>query len=61
MDGARADDYEKPAVLVAALDNLNRLIAALQNGFSRLGRLGDLALKKIWRRERVVAADAPIF
>jgi hypothetical protein len=60
VDRAGADDYEKPAVLVTALNDFDCLIAALQDGVSRLLRLRNLALEEIWGCKRVVTADAPI-
>jgi hypothetical protein len=60
VDRARANDYEKSAILVTALNDLDCLIAALQNGLSRLLRLRDFALEKVWGCEGVVATNAPI-
>lgn len=60
MNRAGTNDYEQSAVLVAALDDLDCLVAALEDGFSRLRCLGDLALQKVGRCEGVVAANAPI-
>lgn len=57
---AGTNDYEKSAVLVTALNDLNRLVSALEDGFSRLLRLRDLTLEEVWGCERIVATDAPI-
>jgi hypothetical protein len=60
VDGARADDDEQPAEGIAALDNGDGLIARLDDRLPRLGRLRDLALQQVGRREGVVAANAPV-
>lgn len=61
MDRAGANDNEESAILVAALDNLDGLIATLENSFSRLWGLGNLALQKVWGCEGVVATNSPVF
>ena len=42
------------------MNNFDGLIAALEDGFSRLLRLRNLTLEEIWGCEGVVATNAPI-
>lgn len=50
MDGAGANDDEEAFLLVAALDDLDGLVAALEDGGFGLGRLLDLMLEQVGGR-----------
>ena len=57
VDGAGPDDHHQPVLLVGPIDNSDGLLAALDNGLLRLGRLGDFVLQQVGGRQRVVAAN----
>lgn len=60
VDGAGANNDEEPPLVVAALDDVNGLIAAGDDRLFRLLCLLDLVLQQVGRGQGVVAADAPV-
>lgn len=61
VDAAGADDDEEAVEGVGAGDDGHGLVARRQDGGLGGGRLRDLGLEQVRRRERVVASDAPVF
>lgn len=57
VDRARANDDQKSALLVGAIDYGCSLLTALDNGLLRLGSLGNLVLEQVGRSQRVVTAN----
>lgn len=57
MDRTRADDDKEPAILVCALNDFYRLVAAVEDCSFRLCGLWDFMLEEIRRSERIVAAN----
>jgi hypothetical protein len=57
VNGTGANDDKQSVLFVAAIDNSNSLISALEDCLLGFGGLRDLVLEQVGRSQRVVTAD----
>lgn len=61
MDAAGADDDEQSVAGILGGEDIDSLVAAIQDGGFRGGGLGEFVLEEVGGYERVYAFDAPVF